>query len=424
MQLKKLIYYNSIIQLVQIAAKAVKPNESENTEPLKNPFMFVDVPTFDLDYITDQTYSPSGIANQVLQNFFNWLTSTVFWLTFVPFSDRLSPIFSPQNNLRFFGDIQTFNVTNVFQSTFSPEGVLIQLVQNFFNFTINTMFWLCYIPFYDRLSPIFEESNKTEMRQGQLADDPGFNVTEVLEENNKTEISQARLADVPGFNVTDLYYNTYSPSGVAVQLLQNFFNWLTSTIFWLSFTPFYRRLSPVFAPANNLRNIDASINPISYLASFIYSDNVTYVSVTRGKKSFRLIEDLKFCFYNEDSLAEEEEETRLFGDIRVVNITNVYDGAFPPDGVMNQLVQNFLIFVSNTMFWLSYIPFYERLFPVFNEIDQSKDFDSSFQFRFDLNKNSGSRSAAGDDNMVWTLSFGRFANLLTSFADAFENISR
>jgi hypothetical protein len=35
------------------------------------------------------------------------------------------------------------------------------------------------------------------------------------------------------------------------QLLQNFFNWFSTTMFWLAYTPFYNRMLPIFAPANN-----------------------------------------------------------------------------------------------------------------------------------------------------------------------------
>jgi hypothetical protein len=33
---------------------------------------------------------------------------------------------------------------------------MVQLVQNFFNFSANTFFWLSYIPFYHRLFPVFD----------------------------------------------------------------------------------------------------------------------------------------------------------------------------------------------------------------------------------------------------------------------------
>ena len=41
-----------------------------------------------------------------------------------------------------------------------------------------------------------------------------------------------RTADVAKFNVTFIYYGTYSATGVAIQLVQNFFNWFSTTVFW------------------------------------------------------------------------------------------------------------------------------------------------------------------------------------------------
>ena len=51
-------------------------------------FMFADVPDFQVDFINEQTFSPDGIANQLLQNFFNWFCPTVFWFTILPFYQR------------------------------------------------------------------------------------------------------------------------------------------------------------------------------------------------------------------------------------------------------------------------------------------------------------------------------------------------
>jgi hypothetical protein len=39
----------------------------------------------------------------------------VFWITYVPFYNRLSPIFAPENNQKLFGDIPIFNVTEIYQ---------------------------------------------------------------------------------------------------------------------------------------------------------------------------------------------------------------------------------------------------------------------------------------------------------------------
>jgi hypothetical protein len=54
------------------------------------------------------------------------------------------------------------------------------------------------------------------------------------------------------------------------------------------------------------------------------------------------------------------------------------------DGMMIQMVQNMFDFFANTMFWLAYVPFYERLFPVFStetpEVTSRNEFDS-YSFR-------------------------------------------
>ena len=195
-----------------------------------------------------------------------------------------------------FGDIPIFNATNVYQSTFSPEGVLNQMVQNFFNFFSNTMFWLSYIPVYEKFRPLFEteDSNVTdETDESNVTDEPAeSNVTEepaeinasdetyILNEEAGTdetnslneEAGTARFADVPQFNTSYIYFNVYSPTGVAIQLVQNFFNWVTSTSYWLAYTPFYERMLPLFSPANNQRNIESIFNPTQYFKYWLYSD--------------------------------------------------------------------------------------------------------------------------------------------------------
>ena len=50
--------------------------------------MFADVPDFDVEFTYEEVYSPDGIANQLLQNFFNWFCPTVFWFSFLPFYER------------------------------------------------------------------------------------------------------------------------------------------------------------------------------------------------------------------------------------------------------------------------------------------------------------------------------------------------
>ena len=51
-------------------------------------YMFADVPDFQVTFINEQTFSPDGIANQLLQNFFNWFCPTVFWFTILPFYNQ------------------------------------------------------------------------------------------------------------------------------------------------------------------------------------------------------------------------------------------------------------------------------------------------------------------------------------------------
>lgn len=123
-----------------------------------------------------------------------------------------------------FGDVPAINVTFIYQQVFFPSGIMQQITQNFFNFLVSTFFWLSYIPFYERLYPVFSPS-----KEPSSGDNLGLN-------------------DVPAFNVTNTYEQTYSPDGVAIQLVQNFFNWFTSTVFWLSFLPFNVRLYSMFLP--------------------------------------------------------------------------------------------------------------------------------------------------------------------------------
>lgn len=131
---------------------------------------------------------------------------------------------------RFFGDVPQFNVTDIYDSTFVPEGIAQLLIQNFFNFFVNTMFWLTYLPLSERIDPIFDPENL-----------------------NATLDS---FVPVPQFNVSNIYIQTFEPDWIGVQLLQNFFNWFTSTVMFFPFLLFYDRLTPVFAPENNLNRLN------------------------------------------------------------------------------------------------------------------------------------------------------------------------
>jgi hypothetical protein len=127
-----------------------------------------------------------------------------------------------------------------------------------------------------------------------------------------------------------------------------------------------------------------------------------------------------------------EIEPRFFGDPWSFNMTTVYVTTFSPEGVMIQMVQNFINFFVSTMFWLAYIPFYERLFPVFDDsnttrdtIDNKNDFDYKFSLDlYDVQFEATPRSFQPTRGRNLSLSFWRFANLLRAFADFFEGVRR
>lgn len=299
----------------------------------KNPVAILpinDVPAFNVEDIYEQTFSPDGVANQLIQNFFNWFTSTVFWVLIAPFYNRLLPIFNADAqsssvgrlfqsvfnstnekcspfidlmtsekvyiaNARF-GDVPNIQGINGYQITFSPDGAIIQQVQNFFNFVVNTIFWLSFLPFYERMHKIFE--------------------TGEVEDNELPRTFE----DIPNFNVDNIYYQTFSPEGISIQLIQNFYNWFTSTVFWIAYMSFSSRLSPLFSQVVN---------------------------------------------NNQQRFVQEFESPRIFGDVPQFNLTNIYATTLNPQGILVQMVDNFFNFVSNTIFWLSYLPFYERLSVIF-----------------------------------------------------------
>ena len=152
------------------------------------------------------------------------------------------------------------------------------------------MFWLIWIPLYEEFQPLFvtngtrlEDFNQTsaDSLSNETRDQFEQNMTRTMndnktktntkdsaldknrENNSETSYNGSNLlnttnfsayqngenetsstnsfVDLPDFNVNIIYYTIYSPNGIAVQLLQNFFVWLTSSLFWLYFTPFYTR---------------------------------------------------------------------------------------------------------------------------------------------------------------------------------------
>jgi hypothetical protein len=453
MNLKHFILFSVLIRINHGGGK-YSQNDTDSSggktprKSLLQKLQFADVPDVDVEFVYEEVFSPDGIANQLLQNFFNWFCPNVFWFTFLRFYTRLEPIFDPKNNQRegekVFGDVPVFNVTEIYQTTFSPEGVLIQEVQNFWNFLMSSMFWLMYIPFYERLFVVFDTDIET---QGLEAPSVTQSRNDEFQDPDSSYYQgQARFADTAQFNSSFVYYGVFSPSGVAIQLVQNFFNWFSTTAFWLAYTPFYKRMLPIFSPANNQRSQEESIfNPAPYFKYLLFyqdpsdtkeqterenNNNANKLSEARRQSPYRLIEDLKLYFYGEETLSEIE--PRFFGDPWSFNMTTVYVTTFSPEGVMIQMVQNFINFFVSTMFWLAYIPFYERLFPVFDDsnttrdtVDNRNDFDYKFSLDlYDVQFEATPRSFQPKRGRNLRLSFWRFANLLRAFADFLEGIRR
>ena len=96
------------------------------------------------------------------------------------------------------------------------------------------MFWLSFIPLYERLFAIFDEKNYQD------------------------KFTKFGFADVPDFNVTSIYEETYLSDTIAIQLLQNFFNWFTATVVWFPFMVMYDRIHPIFSAENNQRSFEDS----------------------------------------------------------------------------------------------------------------------------------------------------------------------
>jgi hypothetical protein len=74
------------------------------------------------------------------------------------------------------------------------------------------------------------------------------------------------------------------------------FVWLTSSLFWIYFTPFYTRLVPLFSVANNEKQFMPDISPLMKILNF-GKDQKSVIIPSRS--SFRLIEDLKYFFYGD-----------------------------------------------------------------------------------------------------------------------------
>ena len=133
MILTRLLLFSALFQINHSARRQQQQQQQDGDEQTKlklrkkdflKLLQFADVPDFDVEFIYEETFSPDGIANQLIQNFFNWFCPTVFWFSYLPFYNRISPVFDPANNLRLFGDIPIFNVTEIYQVT--NEAVIIR----------------------------------------------------------------------------------------------------------------------------------------------------------------------------------------------------------------------------------------------------------------------------------------------------------
>ena len=96
------------------------------------------------------------------------------------------------DNPRFFGDVPKYNVTYIYQNAFAPDPFFVLQIQNFVNFFISTMFWLAFIPFHERLLPIFEP--------------------------NEDGVGSIGFVDVPDFQVKQIYLGAFAQDTIAVQV--------------------------------------------------------------------------------------------------------------------------------------------------------------------------------------------------------------
>jgi hypothetical protein len=93
---------------------------------------------------------------------------------------------------RFVGDVPKYNVTYIYQNSLAPDPFFVLQIQNFINFFISTMFWLAFIPFHERLLPIFEP--------------------------NEEGVGSIGFVDVPDFQVKQIYLGAFAPDTIAVQV--------------------------------------------------------------------------------------------------------------------------------------------------------------------------------------------------------------
>ena len=300
---------------------------------------FGDNPNFNATEIYELTFFPESIVTQMVQNFYNFFNPTMFWLMYIQFYERLGPIFvsTTAEEIPNIGALSAaeFNISR----KIAEIAEITSTNQNFLlldeNPTVNTFTGEVNPMLYENEMQdtttsnigLISDAERTTMLQKNYTEDAknlmefaqAMEYSSVLAENGAIDIStttnnlttenvnipndniqmlnkdpkvgsKVSFVDVPDFNVTAIYEFTFSPDGISVQLIQGFFVWLTSSLFWIYSTPFFGRLAPIFSVANNEKRLgpdDVTINRV-YL---------------KPKSSFKLIKDVKFLLFgNEQSM--------------------------------------------------------------------------------------------------------------------------
>jgi len=104
--------------------------------------------------------------------------------------------------------------------------------------------------------------------------------------------------------------------------------WFTSSLFWLYFTPFYRRLFPIFSVENNAGKGLETETDFNFDAG----------NSGQPKSSFRIVQDVKDWLYGHyDDENSINNEAKFFGDPYTLNITYIYFDSFSPGKKLQHL---------------------------------------------------------------------------------------
>jgi hypothetical protein len=218
----------------------------------------------------------------MVQNFWNFFISTFFWLTYIPLYERIFPIFdtnvenqgteSENNNNN---KNKSNNNNNDNSNGQTPSNAPINIPSRYARYDFNNGNREAR-SISDLLNNGQAHFSSNDLENGQARYIENYSGKGQDRFGlNDPDNGQAFFADVPQFNATFIYYGVYSPTGVAIQLVQNFFNWFSTTMFWLSYTPFYTRMLPIFSPANNQRSDESVFNPVPYFKYLFYYQEET-----------------------------------------------------------------------------------------------------------------------------------------------------